>query len=352
MLQGRRAVDEGFRLRPPLLGLIALAIYAGSSFPACGRKGDPVPPGLRLPGKPTKVRISGPGGLLELAWDAPREDLGGRRIEPPEGYRILRSGWPPGESPCDGCPDEWAAVATLDTVVRRTRGLPATAWVDPDLRPGWTFRYQVEALGPRGRSGPSSDSVQIRWMSIETPRANAFPGDREVLVRVDPPSWPEGFDPLGIRVYGDDGQVRAEGGADSLEAVVAGLPNGVEQELLVRLAARSPEGWVLEGREASLRATPEDRVPPVPPTDLVAFAEADGIRVRWLPAGPEPYATILLRRRVSGGPLVQIARLPGGSLTYLDTGVESGNVYGYSVTVVDAAGNESLPTREVRGRPR
>jgi hypothetical protein len=49
---------------------------------------------------------------------------------------------------------------------------------------------------------------------------------------------------------------------------------------------------------------------------------------------------------------VEIARLPGAALRYLDETVLPGREYTYSVVTIDAAGNRSPPAREARIRVR
>lgn len=325
---------------PALLVLLVLGTLS------CGRRGDPVPPELRRPGPPRAVGLGAPGGRLTLSWAAPREDLGGRALPAEIRYRVLRAAWGPGADPCETCPERLEAAAELDPVLRRSQGLPETAWVDPEASPGWTYRYRVQATDARGRPGPSSDAVQITWLPLPAPEPEAFPGDGEVLARSAWPPLPPGLEPLGLRAYDlTDRRVgTAEPGA--AEVRVTGLPNGVPWRGELRLAARTPEGWDVESPGAPLAATPEDRVPPLPPSDLVALAEPTGVRLRWAHSGTEPYAAVIVLRAEDGG-LREIARLPGGAFSFEDRSVEPGRTYRYTVRAVDAAGNESLPAREV-----
>ncbi len=328
---------------------LALSLALGLAGAGCGRRGEPVPSRLRLPGPPTDVSLSAPGGRLVLSWSPPRQDLAGRPVRAVGGYVVLRGAWPPGTSGCWTCPGAEEVAATLDAVTRRARGLPVTAWEDPDVRPGWMYRYRVRALDPRGRPGPLSAAADITWQLLPPPHAEAFPGDGSARIRVRPGPWPEGVRPLALRVYDPGGEVLAEAppGADAV--TVEGLTNGREHRLEVRVAGRTPEGWEVESPGTPVVVVPADTTPPAPPT-LAVFQEPGGVRLAWVPEGSEPYARVRILRAEGSGPLRQIARVPGDRSGYLDASVRAGREYRYTLVAVDAAGNESLPAREVRVR--
>jgi hypothetical protein len=319
---------------------------------ACGRKGDPVAPELRTPGPPKDIRLSGADGKLTVSWSAPAEDLAGRRIETALGYIVLREALPPGSEPCESCPEDLKPVARLDPAERRARGLPETAWTDPGVEPGWTYRYRVRAVDAKGRLGPVSGVAKIAWVAMPKPTAEAVPGDGQALVRVLDLHWPPSLEPIGIRVYGADGSLLAESKPDADAVHVMNLRNSIEHRLSVRLATRTPEGWVVESPSTPVTVTPADTTPPLPPADLVAAWTPGGVRLRWLPSGKEPYAEVLILRTEDQGEPVEVARLPGHATTFLDTSTAPGRAYTYTVLVTDRAGNRSLPTRSVRIRSR
>lgn len=313
---------------------------------SCGRRGDPRPPELQRPSAPRAVTLSAPGGRLTLSWTAPREDLGGRTLAGEIRYRVLRRAWPPGEAPCEGCPEDPRPVAEIDPAARKARGLPPTSCTDPDASPGWTYRYRVEATDPRGRPGPSSGPAQIRWTPLPPPHTEVLAGDAEVLLRADPAEVPPGFELLGLRAYDAAGRRVGASEPGAWELRVGGLPNGVAWTGSVHLAARTPEGWEVESPGAPAAAVPVDTIPPLPPSDLVALAEPEGVLLHWAPSGNERYAEVIVLRADEGG-FAELARLRGQAVSYVDAAAAPGRTYRYTVRAVDAAGNESLPAREV-----
>lgn len=299
---------------------------------------------------PGKISLSAPAGELTVSWSAPRDDLAGRAVEGLSGYTVLRGAWTPGDKPCDTCPEDLAPVARLDGEERRARGLPETSWIDPDVRDGWTYRYRVRALDNRGRPGPASAPATLTWTPPAMPRVAATPGDGQATVRWEAGPLPAGLTPLGARVYGAQGQRLAEAGTDARETVVGGLENGSAVTLSVRLACKTPEGWDLESAGSPVTVTPQDTTAPVPPSDLVAFGQPGGVELRWLPAGSEPYAEVMVLRARESGSFEEIARLPGADTSYVDATAAPGQTYLYTVVALDARGNHSAPTREARIR--
>jgi hypothetical protein len=182
--------------------------------------------------------------------------------------------------------------------------------------------------------------------------AEVLAGDARALVRVAGVRWPEETIPLDIRVYGSDGALLVEAPPSAAEISVVGLRNGTEHLLKVRLAAQSAEGWVVESGDVTVAVTPVDHTPPVPPADVLAIRAENGVRLRWLPSGGEPYSEVAVLRAEGRGRPLELIRLTGDTVSYLDTSVRRGSEYKYFLVTLDAEGNRSLPTREARIRVR
>jgi len=341
--------------RPALVFLLALCL--GSAV-ACGRKGDPVAPEQRLPEPPSELRLTGEDGVLVVSWTAPRRDQTGTALEPVAGYRIWRGAWSPGsggasdgDGACPSCPQELVMAAQLDAVALRAAARDPTRWVDAEAKLGWTYRYQVQALLADQRPGPLSAPADISWVALPAPRFTLSPQDHSALARFEPPAWPEGLEPLGYRIYGPDGRLLAEGEPASPGLTVPNLSNDHAAELSGRLVVRTRRGWVIEGPGSVARVTPVDRVPPLPPASLTAFAVPGGVELRWLPAGEEPYHRLYVLRGAGGEALSPLAELPGTELAYRDREARPGQRYAYTVVSSDATGNRSLQPRAVTAVP-
>ena len=330
-----------------IAGLIIIAAALG-----CGRRGEPVPSSRRLPAAPTGVRLSAPAGALRVSWDRPRRDAVGRPLSGVGGSLVRRAAWPPGQDACAGCPEDARVVARVDPLARKTRGLPTEAWEDPDTRAGWTYRYRVRALDPEGRPGAVSGPADITWVPLAPPAAETRPGDGRVLVRLTPAPWPEGIEPLELRVYDRAGRLLARAPASGAGVTVEGLENGTAYPAEARVAGRTGEGWEVESPGTPVTLAPVDTTPPVVPATVTAFAEDRGVLLAWVPEGSEPYARVWVFRRAPGEDPRQIADLPGSRLRFRDVSAVPGTLYTYWIVVEDAAGNRSLPSREVVVRVR
>lgn len=353
---GRAAPSDCHRSAARRPALVLLLVLCLCSALACGRKGNPLAPEQRLPLAPSELRLAGENGALVVSWAAPRRDQTGAALEPLAGYRIWRGAWSPGsigvpDGACPSCPQELVPVAQLDAVALRAAARDPTRWVDAEAQPGWTYRYQVQALLADGRAGPLSAPADMAWVALPAPRFTLSPQDHSALARFEPPAWPAGLDPLGYRIYASDGRLLAEGKPASPDLTVSNLVNDQVAELAGRLAARTQRGWVIEGSGSVARVTPVDRVPPLPPVSLTAFAVPGGVELRWLPAGDEPYHRLYVLRGAGGEALVPLAELPGAALTYRDRDARPGQRYAYTVVSSDATGNRSLQPRAVTGVP-
>lgn len=97
------------------------------------------------------------------------------------------------------------------------------------------------------------------------------------------------------------------------------------------------------------RHGPQDLLPPEPPTGLVAMTGDRRVELRWEPVA-DAVSYNLYRTLIIGGHYVRVA----SGLTepqFMDTGVENLRRYFYTVTAVDAAGNESAMSAHVEAVP-
>ena len=111
----------------------------------------------------------------------------------------------------------------------------------------------------------------------------------------------------------------------------------------------STEPVVESGPSGEACVEVRDVFAPAAPTGVAAFVRETGAEVSWSPS-PEPdLARYRVYRAEEGGPSLRVAEVAAGTTAWLDTSPLAAP-RAYTVTAVDANGNESPPSRrsEVR----
>jgi hypothetical protein len=96
-------------------------------------------------------------------------------------------------------------------------------------------------------------------------------------------------------------------------------------------------------------ATAKDVAAPAPPTGLTALAQPGFLEIRWSPSLESDLATYRVYRAAANGAPQLLADVPVGTTVYRDQSVVPATPYRYTVTAVDTAGNESLPSAPLLG---
>lgn len=310
-------------------------------FTACGRMGDPIPPGLALLEAPSRPAISSREGAFVLTWEAPRKTVRGSMADEIKGYRVTVREWAPGSEPCQNCPD----------APEREELTNSARYEDRRVTPGRTYSYRVSAIDYRGREGLPSPAQTAKWAPPPPPPAVALKGvDRSIRAAV---RLPEDFSPYkritGVLVTGPGGySTRMEPGA--LTADLGPFENGREVRLDFRLETEHADGYLAESEPAVLSATPVDIEPPAPPASVAAFGEPDGISVHWMGPREETVEAYSVEKLGEDGLWRETARVPGFTLSFLDKTAAPGKPQTYRVIAVDRAGNRSAPSQTATGK--
>jgi hypothetical protein len=132
-----------------LTGLLLTMIFTG-----CGKKGDPIPPQVKLPIVTGLAVASLPEGIV-LSWslDARTEGFGG--------FKILRSVMSRGDEACPGCPQDYRPfkeLALADGSLRR-QGATGFRYIDTDVRGGRFYSYRIAVCNPVGSCGEASNEA-------------------------------------------------------------------------------------------------------------------------------------------------------------------------------------------------
>ena len=388
------------RTRSPLLLGAVAALAAG-----CGHRGDPLPPLRRTPPAPSEFRLAQRGDALEVRATAPaasvdgiayetltveflyaegRQELekGGERRAAPAlpgrrvvdtlplpapgatvraAARVLAGGrrgqrtltqalvvQPPLEAPHD-----LAAVLAGDGVALSWRGVRPKEAAPPALPPAST---------PKGVSPPRGGPPRPATPDAGTPAGPAAPPVPPGAPAV-PATKAEGEAAAGTGPAGEGPRrrgffvYRRLGGAAydpplveepleqrSLNDTV--VPQGETACYVVRaVASTDPLVESAPSNEACVEV--RDVVAPATPAGLAVLPREGALEILWSPSAEPDLAGYRVYRSAPGGAPEKVAEVGTTRASWLDETARPGVVYGYAVSALDRAGNESAPSESV-----
>ncbi|MFY9907399.1 MAG: fibronectin type III domain-containing protein [Terriglobales bacterium] len=391
----------------PLLPLILFSfrmrvhpgkIFAAAAFcillSSCAQTGPPLPPSLELPKPPGDLRASRKGDRVTLTWDEPTLTTDRQTVRYIGPTLICRSveiditqcgnpaamlPAPPASPKKATSPHRKEPKSTSDKPVLQTYTdtLPANM-LRPD--PAAEFTYAVEVLNRNARGAGLSNRVHVPAVVTLPPPRNlsaSLNGDGVEL------TWTSGGEAQKLfaelsghspglqvryRVYRREENTGAKNtGKDAIAGEVGLSEHAVfhfvdssfewEKIYLYRVTAvtvikRADSELQVEGDDsAPVRVVAHDVFPPSVPTGLQAAYSGEGqkpfIDVIWAPVTNADLAGYNVYR--SGGEGQKVVKVNSElvkSSAYRDSAVESGKTYTYSVSAVDARGNESARSEE------
>jgi len=326
---------------------------------SCGRKGDPLPPQIRLADTTRDLEIYQEGREAVLTWSYPDITTAGGPLPDVEAVEVWRSTVPAGQEPPDVTSRdrelryrlleaEGQLLATLD----RT-GLDA-ATLGLKLR----FRDDLE----RWHAEYGSEERWVVWYAVRTiccrNRQSAFSNIGRLVPQLPPPP-PEGFE-AAPQV---DGISLIWRPADGLRTMVERSQDETSWRVVTREAVTG-EGWLDDGADQdetwwyrlrsvrmangvrivgdpgeSVAVEYPDIYPPEVPTNLVCLPEAARVRVRWQVSSDAAWYRI--SRRVDQGEWEVLASKHVG-VVFEDEAPQLGTLT-YAVRAVDRSENEAEP---------
>jgi predicted small lipoprotein YifL len=353
-------IRSGRTLAGLLLIVLALA--------ACGKKGPPVPPEVRLPAPPAGLRASIDENAILVSWTNPGTRIDGSRLRDLTEVRLYRR-----EDADDG-PLKPAILSSgrvvgYDQIAAIRLDAPAPAvvhgtsvqWVDRSgLVAGHRYVYVLTALDGLGRSSPPSERRPITFLAAPMPPRDvqATAGNRQVTVSWSAPHEFTDASPatgeiryIVLRGVGSAGpmEVVTPQPLDGTSYTETGLQNETEYQYRVRAVRVDPRATVTGPPSAVVAATPVETARPSPPRNLVGVPSSGALRLAWNQS-PEPnVALYAVYRATRADAPVRIGTTPAGTTTFTDREVRPGVTYRYTVTALDDARrpNESTPSNEV-----
>ena len=333
--------------RPRIKRAFLWPILFFSLFPACGKKGPPLPPESNVPAAVSDLRTWPREGALFLGWTVPTRNVDGSKLQDLLGFKVFRSDRSMNSS-CPECPVNFRAVAEIDIDYPRGAQVEAgrVLWQDPAVKPQTEYTYFVLAYNPYKSPSPDSNRVKVFWddppSAPEGVRIRSESQALEISWEFSFPRMEEGAG-IGFNLYR-----RTEGDRFALfpsnpepvkgtRFVDGGLQNGKKYFYEIR-AVRNVQGTLIEGPASAVaEGIPEKQILPSPPRGLVAAFQEGGVALRW-DENPEPDVAgyNLYRRAADEETFRKINLAPVKDRYYLDATADPKKSYTYRLKAVDS----------------
>ncbi len=349
----------------------------------CGAPGDPIPPSPPVPAAIKDLAGHQAGDGVQLTFTLPSNSITGEKLSAPPAVEILR-----GTVKADGSADakSFRVVYTIPgALVENYRADGRVSFTDPiapeetRAHPGGAVTYVVRTRASQKRASADSNVIAVRVFPVPAPIASVEARFTETAVELiwAAPSGTVGGEPVptinGYRIYRSEihpaapaspPQELPPGKPESHAALLASSETNSYRDTSVVFdhtyvyTVRSVvqvEGNELESSDSQpVTVTPRDIFPPAAPQGLVAAllpGTAPGtvlVDLSWsinLETNLAGYRVYRSEQDGTRGELLTPDLLPTPAVR--DRSVEPGHRYWYTVTAVDRAGNESVPSTPV-----
>jgi fibronectin type 3 domain-containing protein len=363
------------------IAVATLVVVAVLTLAACGRKGPPVAPGVRLPRPVTD--LSGfveEDGSIHFGWTNPTRRMDNARLRDLATARVFRTD-------DDGTGELRPAIVHRGRINGYTElltihfpvhtrssappppapPLPLGVVIDgthvrvTDTRgitPRRRYSYVVIVEDSVGRESLPSSRLSIQTLApAEPPTALAArAGEGEVTLTWQPPTQLTGGDPVtGMLTYEVLRATDPDGTLSPIASSVTdatftdrGAANDHTYAYAVR-TVRADRGTTVRGHASDrITATPRDVTPPSPPRNLVGIPSRGLVRLRWDPSPDAGVVRYVIYRGAEGGEFTREGSVTPPVTAFIDQNLAPGT-YRYVVTAQDAAAtpNESARSNEI-----
>lgn len=366
---------------------------------ACGKKGPPLPPLVRVPAAPVEMTVERRGQTVDVRFAVPSANTDGSRpanIQRVEIYaldgpkiateaEVLKTGARVGaidvKAPRD--PNETVDADEPDSDMQPLEGpgldQGATAHVRDSLKEAGlggeasTRTYVGVAITTRGRRGPASKAAAVPLGPAPGAPSQPSLSYDETTITI---SWTPVIAPaltengeaptVAYHVYdvspappssrtGSDGASPNEGQPTRLTDTALSQPTYTDKRITwdaercyVIRTVRAYGDLVVEGDPSRQRcATLKDTFPPAPPTGVTAVASEGSINLIWTPNNERDLSGYrVLRATLPSGELTPMTPKTITESSFADA-VQAGVRYAYAVQAIDSAGNASAPSDRV-----
>lgn len=360
----------------PGIAKLLVAVLALVFLDGCASSAPPLPPSLDLPTPVNDLRAVRKGDKVYLNWTIPSQTTDHLAIRHPGRTLICRSpqtamnacGTPAGEMPPSAAPGKKPLSRSSTPEPNITAfyidNPPITSGTNLDAE----FTYAVEVLNQNQRSAGLSNQVHVPALPAVPPPTNfaaTATADGIRLTWACPSSSPQssGAVQYHLRIYRrlagtqTDVQSAEPNLSDCQGPAVLDQTFEWEKTYLYRAAVvtivSAPGKPVIEVEgddTASVKLFAHDVFPPSVPAGVQAVFSGAGqplfIDLVWTPDTDADLAGYNVYRHEQGGQPEKLNSQPVKTPAYRDSAVRAGTTYFYSVSAVDARGNESAKSEE------
>ena len=358
---------------------LGICLFMAVLGTGCGTPGIPEPPSLELARPVRDLKAVRKGSEVRLTWSVPEQTEDHQVFRHAGPTRICRSMG----SPMHDCGTSVVELPPQKTPTQRLssrKRLPKsqqptppqetyTDQLSPSLElqsPSSNLSYAVSVLNSYGRSAGLSNQVQVPSAPTLAPpanlNANLSPKGVELTWNAVPPSPEISGVKYEYRVYRRDVAANQDSVAGEIPVVGTSSPSlvdtGFEWEktydyrvTVVTVVDHAGGPEQVEGDDtSSVRVVAHDVFPPATPTGLQAVFSGPGqkafIDLIWAGNSESDLAGYNVYRRDVGSEPVKINTEVVKTPAFRDSNIVPGHEYFYSISAVDAPGNESPRSEE------
>jgi fibronectin type 3 domain-containing protein len=309
-------------------------------FASCGKKGDPMPKGLPIPGGINDLSGEVKDGMLFLSFSIPSRNKDGSEPKDLAGFKIFKA--------CGSCMGAFESYKDLNLDSQKGFLIQdrRVSFYDDDLTSGFQYGYKVYPYTKKGTRGDPSNTFTIKWEKTPDPVKDISVKENDERVEL---SWKkeEGFQ---YNVYRYDDNIYPLSPLNKAPLSTSYfLDTELENDRTYAYEVRKvqvKDGIRREGEGVKIAATPKDMSPPARPAEVKVEKKDGGIVVTWKENKEEDLAGYNVFR-ISSGKVEKLNEEPLEKNMYYDKNIPDNRYISYYVTSLDETGNESEPSREV-----
>ncbi len=337
-----------------------LALFSLALLTACGSPGEPVPPSLELARPVNDLRAARKGNAVTLTWTMSTRTTDGHNIRHAGPTTICRA--TNSMKQCDVPVTKLAPPKTHDTAKSASSQSYTDALSSASSDAASKVVYAVEVLNIYGRSAGLSNQVAV-------PAVPALSAPSDLRAQMNSEGVRLTWTPLSdvphtaglrfvYRIYRRESGANAQIIAGEVPVDAATQPTFLDSSIewektyvyhaAVVTLITEPKGreQQVEGDDTTeVTIAAHDVFPPAVPDELEAVSSGPGqkpfVDLVWTPDTDADLAGYNVYRTEAGTEPKKLNSDPVNSPAFRDEGVSPGHKYTYSVSAVDARGNES-----------